>query len=490
MATPSSAHRRRSSSSRRSERSRGSEQGLSLEGTAEEASPRRRRRRSSSTKEFPVKTGWLVVAFLGLLTLVLLGPLMTYFNEAEGGAGLLARQVGYVSIALLAVWSVRANKVPHRLRVVPWPILVALAWCWLSLSWAIDPRVALRRVLLLSIVIWSVFVMVRQLGYRSTLTLVRSALLLLLLANFVTVLFYPKTGVHQIDPLGEDSLTGDWRGLMGHKNMAGLVGALTILFFSFDTGKLPKVLQAAILALAGVFIWFAQSRTSVAVCLAAIGIGFVYSLYSFRWRPFAVGGLIVCTLVGAIIQNVYADPFLQIINDPAAFTGRTVIWSAMWAYYRNFPFFGAGYGSFWGIGPSSPINQYGRDWLLQVAEGHNGYLDLLVTIGPIGLALCVLAAFVWPVARLLNWRQSRGQTGALLMAIIIFMIGHNATESSLFDRDSIGQVFLMLSLAMIGTVTQRDNKLASGGVNLLAWANRSEPEGGPAGALGAGGEQR
>ena len=83
------------------------------------------------------------------------------------------------------------------------PILVALAWCWLSLSWAIEPLVALRRVLLLSIVIWSVFLMVQRLGYRSTLTLVRGALVVLLVANFVAVFLFPQTGVHQIDPLGD-----------------------------------------------------------------------------------------------------------------------------------------------------------------------------------------------------------------------------------------------------------------------------------------------
>jgi hypothetical protein len=37
----------------------------------------------------------------------------------------------------------------------------------------------------------------------------------------------------------------------------------------------------------------------------------------------------------------------------------------------------------------------------------------------------------------------------LLLACIWFCIGHNLTESSLFDRDATVHVFLMLSIALL-----------------------------------------
>lgn len=441
-----------------------------------EEAPRRRRRRRSRSKEdeWPIRVGFLALAFCALLTLAMLGPFMTYESDAVAGTGQLARQLGYISIALLTAYSVRALKVPKRLLVVPVWVAVAVGWCWLSVTWAFDPRISVRRLVLMTIVLWSSFVLVRQLGYRSTLLLIRGALVLLLAVNYIAVFNYPEVGVHQFDRLGEGGLSGDWRGIMAHKNMAGLVTALTILYFAFDSGRIPKLVQLPVLIAAGIFLWFSSSRTSVGVCVAALIVGFLYSWYRFKYRPVAIGVLVVLTLIGAVIQNIYSDPFLRVLNDPTAFTGRTVIWAAMWAFYRNFPLFGAGYGSFWNIGPASPINQYGSDWLLQVAEGHNGYMDLLVTIGPVGLALVVLATMILPIAKLLNWRRSEGQTGALLMAVLIFMIGHNATESTLFDRDSIGQVFLMVTVAMIWTVTGRGRSAMAGGVDLFSWANRSE----------------
>ncbi|MFD2579004.1 O-antigen ligase family protein [Novosphingobium colocasiae] len=164
--------------------------------------------------------------------------------------------------------------------------------------------------------------------------------------------------------------------------------------------------------------------------------GGFFSFYSYRWRPAIITLVIVLGGIGAIVQNVISDPFMRVtVDDPTTLSGRTIIWEALWAYYRNAPYFGAGYGSFWDIGRASPINQFGRGWLLEIAQGHNGYLDLLITIGPVGLGLCVYAAFVWPILRLLNWRRGDKQVGALLLSTLVFLIAHNATESTLFDRD-------------------------------------------------------
>ncbi|PJN92824.1 hypothetical protein CNY89_26205, partial [Amaricoccus sp. HAR-UPW-R2A-40] len=43
-----------------------------------------------------------------------------------------------------------------------------------------------------------------------------------------------------------------------------------------------------------------------------------------------------------------------------AFTGRTQIWSTILAYLRDHWPAGAGYGSFWNVGPDSPVFAYAR----------------------------------------------------------------------------------------------------------------------------------
>jgi O-antigen ligase len=431
-------------------------------------------RRRSADSAYPVQRIWLIVAFAALVGMSLLGPFMTY-SSTNGVEGQAVRQVGYIAIALLTVIALRGWRVRRRLQAVPWPMIFALAWCWLSMIWAIEPSIALRRVLLLTIVTWSIFALVRQIGYTTSLLVVRGMLLILLAANWATVLNDPPMGIHQIDTSGEDSLVGDWRGMMEHKNIAGLTCALTVILFAFDHKRMPQVIRFGVLAAAGVFLWFTHSRTSIAACAGALGAGVLYSFYALKWRPFVIAAVTGATLLGAMIQNVISDPFMRVsLEDPDVLSGRTVIWEALWGYYRYAPYLGAGYGSFWDIGPASPITQFGRGWLLEIAQGHNGYLDLLVTIGPIGLALCVYSAFVWPILRLLSWQRGDGQIGTLLLSLLVFLIGHNATESTLFDRDSIGQVFVVVVLAMVFLVTEPGRRVPSGSVDLLAWATRDE----------------
>jgi O-antigen ligase len=144
-------------------------------------------------------------------------------------------------------------------------------------------------------------------------------------------------------------------------------------------------------------------------------------------------------------------------------TGRVQIWPSMVGYATDHPITGAGYGSFWNIGPSSPVYQYGRNWVAELSNGHNGYLDLLVGIGLPGLILVVAATMIIPVFKLLANTSLARERGALLIALLVFCAGHNMTETSLFERDTIIQVFLMLAVALTTVVTRRSGNSAPAG---------------------------
>lgn len=407
----------------------------------------------------PVRLPLAMAAMVGLLALTLFGPAMTMFGDSESGSGNVLRQIGYVLVFALAVVAMRPLKHPERLAVVPWPYWLALAWCWLSLAWALDPGVAVRRLVLTTIIIWSAFAIVRQLGIERTLLFVRVALFAMLIVNFVTVLVFPSIGLHDATS-GEPMLVGNWRGLMGHKNQAGLLCALTILFFVYDRRKLPYALLAGVILFSTVFLWFSASKTSLGLVFVAAAAGFCLAYVKTRYvsrgalSPIARNLImlaIALLLLPIIHFGVQSDWFLTYLADPSGLTGRTEIWAAMMQYYLNNPVFSAGYGSFWNIGNASPMLTFGKGWVLNVSEGHNGYLDLLVTIGLPGLVLVLMAAFVFPAQRLFATSRLPAATGALVAAVLLFCFMHNFTESSLFDRDMLGQVFLLIVLGMLWT---------------------------------------
>lgn len=411
----------------------------------------------------PVHLPLAMAAMAGLLTLTLFGPAMTTLGDSEGSGGNVLRQVGYALVFALAVIAMRPLRHPERLAVVPWPFWLALAWCWLSLAWALDPGVAVRRLVLTTIIIWSAFAIVRQLGIERTLLFVRIALVAMLIINIVTVLAFPQIGLH--DSTSDDPLlVGNWRGLMGHKNQAGLLCAITILFFAYDRRKLPYPLLAAVVLLSTVFLWFSASKTSLGIVFvaAAAGFGIAYAKtrYASRGTTSQVGRNVIMLTIALILLpiihfGVQSDSFLNYLADPSGLTGRTEIWAAMMRYYLNNPVFSAGYGSFWNIGNASPMLTFGKGWVLSVSEGHNGYLDLLVTIGLPGLVLVLMASFVFPAWRLFVTARLPRETCALVAAVLLFCFMHNFTESSLFDRDTLGQVFLLIVLGMLWTGEDR-----------------------------------
>lgn len=390
----------------------------------------------------------LDIATCALLVMVLLAPLMTYNELPLTGEGSAVRQVGYVLILGLAVFGARPAVTRWKLIGMPVPVLLALGWCWISVAWAIEPDIALRRLFLTTVIVWTTFLIVQQAGYRSTLDIVRVVLVLALGANFATVFLDPATGIHMMkDSAVSTALIGNWRGFLVHKNFAGAACALTILLFLFDARKISPVLRVAVVLLAGYFLLRTQSKTSAGMAALALLAGLCFQFYSRRFRAYAIPSIAIVASLGWMVLSAYEDVLRFSYLAPSAFTGRGYIWNMLLKYAGDHLLTGAGFDSFWNIGAYSPVYQYGSGMLTQITVGHNGYLDLLVTIGLPGLILAVFCFVGWPLWRLLANESIPVEQGALITALIIFCMGHNVTESSLFSRDAFVGFFMALAAA-------------------------------------------
>ncbi|PJN94503.1 hypothetical protein CNY89_14120, partial [Amaricoccus sp. HAR-UPW-R2A-40] len=111
---------------------------------------------------------------------------------------------------------------------------------------------------------------------------------------------------------------------------------------------------------------------------------------------------------------------------------------------------GAGYGSFWNVGPDSPVFAYARSgaWVTKITSSHNGYLEVAAQIGVPGLVIAVFCLFLHPLGRLLTDPGHKAR-GALLLALLAFCAGQNLTEATMLDRDNFVQFCLMWTIAAI-----------------------------------------
>lgn len=373
--------------------------------------------------------------------------------STEGDIG---RQIAIlISFVLMLLALVEKIAKPWR-NTVPITILLLLAYCLLSVSWAIDPAISIRRLALTALGMWIVFTAVDELGFATILRITRWMLAALLIVNYATV-YLSDLGVHGV-ALGDfDDITGHWRGILPHKNVAGVICAITVLLFVFDARRIPVVVRGAVILASLFFLYEAHSKTSWGTLLAALLAGGMMRFYSRRGRRWLIPALVVGVLVVSALAAHFASAGSDIINDPASISGRVWIWTSLLEYAGDHPWTGAGFGSFWQIGLDSPINEYGAEWMsIYAGHGHNGYLDLLVTIGLPGLILALVSLVFLP-AYLLVVTDMPASRRALLTAMLIFAVSHNFTESSLLDRVSALQVFLMLALAAIHNTARQAN---------------------------------
>lgn len=399
---------------------------------------------------------FLLLAFIGVTPFKAADPLVEQFGAiAETGAGDSLRQIAYLAAfcaIVLVAWRHRAARLATSLPLV---LLGLLAWCVVSALWSPEPMVTVRRAGLQIVLVLSAFISVETIGAKRAFDLWRWVLFAVLAINLVSIKFV-AAAVHPYSEL-DPALVGNWRGIYGHKNIAGAVGAITALVFLFAPveKRWHKVADLAVVGLAVFFTAMTHSKSSLGLLLLALlGAG----IYRLCWRraidrtiALVASGL---ALTAAIVLFVVDQGMiLRVLSDPTQFTGRTEIWRAELAYIRDHPLFGAGFGTFAGTGGASPISKYIGGWVAGASHGHNGYLQLLVTAGGIGFALGFWALIVSPVIDF--WRRGDVALKAALFGLFVFFVAHNLVETDFLEGDGVAWTANLLMLAMLANLRRQ-----------------------------------
>jgi O-antigen ligase len=386
-----------------------------------------------------------------LLLMLLLGiaPLYSVFKTGpSNGDGDVLRQLIFIGIFLSIAFTSGVLSDVRRALVLPLSLTLALAYCALSLSWAIYPSIGARRLILTFILIWSIFKAVELAGYEMALKKIRLVLIITLVLNYLMIL--TPYGVHQAGDARAAELIGNWKGVFTQKNYAGAVCAFTILFFTFDPAGTRRKLRLLVIAATAYFLYRTVSKTSMGLLVLCTGVGYALTYYNVRYRVFVLPVFLTALATVAAIIALNWERVSDMFGEDDALTGRGHIWPAVLSYFRDHWIFGSGYGSFWNAGDRNPLEGYlkATDWILEIGNAHNGFFDLMAQIGLPGFLLAIVTVFGVPFFKMMTDMRMPRQARALLMSCLVFAFGHNFTETSLLDRDAIVEVFLMLTIAM------------------------------------------
>jgi O-antigen ligase len=234
-----------------------------------------------------------------------------------------------------------------------------------------------------------------------------------------------------------------------------------------------------VLSLMGLYLLKASdSKTSLVLLL--IGLGLIYGRGVFGSRGAStVLFLSVLSLPYPFLSrfSYTVAPALNAIGRDASFTGRTDIWKHITLTTVN-PWVGEGFYNFWG-GPGGRAIQTAMQ--SGVPNAHNGYLDIFLDGGLIGVALLGLVFVASGIELLHNLRVSRYYQFRFTLLIVAILGG--CTESN-FGRMSVLWFVTVLALVefpfMKGSVTsdrQQQNSTSEGDraqlVNVDSYQNAS-----------------
>lgn len=330
-------------------------------------------------------------------------------------------------------------------------ILLACLYALASSLWSEAKLLALKRAGVHVCTVLVALYLPARLGFDGAVRLVAKSIAVCAVLSFITGLALPRVGVmHTFGSYGR------WRGIYAHKNpMAQAMGIGVMLQYYLALTSRARIRAGLIAALEVLLVVLANSATVFGIIVIATGCYglFILATRGGPLRPLVVMVLAPAAALFAILIMFEPNLFHAISGRDATLTGRTQLWSWAWQVTQDEPLFGHGFQEFWNSG--DPI--VGQIWAAigwQAPNAHNGFLEVALEMGALGVllvALILLEALV-RILGLFRIPASINQMGASLI-ILAGVIIQSGTEAVLFRQEDIDWFMVVLiSFAAATTV--------------------------------------
>jgi O-antigen ligase len=368
-----------------------------------------------------------------------------------------------LTVAAVVVVAHRNFDWSGTLRQHKW-LLVLLLYMLASTLWSDIPLITFRRWAREAIVLPMALLIMSEADPRQALaSLFRRSAYVLIPFSVVLIKYYATLGRDYGRWFGEVS----WIGVTTQKNQLGRLCTISIFFLlwmlyrggseSPPRGRRYQGWAADVfIVVIGLYLLKgANSSTSMATLL--VGATTFLVLHLFRKlnvmvrRTGLLAFLTILAVFGAAApfqggSNVAI--FSASLNRDSTLTGRTEIWSAVLPAMKQRALLGYGFGSFW--------TDARRKLYYHMPSAHNGYLDILLELGVVGLAFYAiwLLSCTRQLHRALAWDY---EWASIAICFLVMTLIYNTTESSLnsmVENMSVVLVFASL-VASCGPATAK-----------------------------------
>jgi O-antigen ligase len=303
-------------------------------------------------------------------------------------------------------------------------------------------------------------------------TLFRRLSYLLIPLSLVLIKYYRQIGIAYEGWTGASMSVG----ATTSKNMLGVLCLVSGIFFFWDiVARWPERKERATkriirlnVAFLGMTVWVLHLSNSATsrVCLA-LGCLVIAAAHkrSVKRNPSFLKILIPVSLCVYMILEFgfgISGQLAGMVGRDPTLTGRTDLWKYLLSMHTN-PLLGTGYESFW-LGPRLEF-VWRKFWLFN--EAHNGYLDIYLNLGLMGLFL--LGGFLVASYRTICARFTPfSNFASLSLALWTVLLFYNVTEAALKTGHLMCFTFLFGAIVVperaadrIGNAPSVDSSLAT-----------------------------
>jgi len=392
---------------------------------------------------------------------------------AEAGAaasgGDVLNQLGFGALGAISIIAVLCLVNPRRISVLfsPWWLLM-LTFMALSVFNAADPSTAMRTAAFTVIgmmTMWAVLILPRDADAFSIVLAAMSVTVLGL--SYVGLVLLPDVAIHTAASQ-EPQHAGLWRGLFSHKNVAGPVMACISFagFYLYRRGW--RWIGAGIFFAALIFVSNTGSKTTAGLVPLAILIVAMPSLIGMRRITII---LFLAAIIGTALGTlgiVYLDTMkaLAAQHFPGlTYSGRTALWQFAGEMLVKEPWTGYGFDSFWRTRLlSDTVQPFDREWDIRtIVHGHNGYIDIALTMGIPALCVAVMTFIIEPARDYMRVPHKRENIflADFFMMALLFTTLNAFLESFFFRRADPVWLFVVLSVTGLRLVARLPVKKSS-----------------------------
>jgi O-antigen ligase len=338
-----------------------------------------------------------------------------------------------------------------------WIILPFLVFSGLSIFWSVDWEISLYRWLILVFTIIAAAYIGLRYDIKKFVEVLSVFGIAILFVGLFFVIFLPEIGV-----MNYYSIQGAWKGLYWHKNHMGLIATfINILFLinildSQQSKEKRILLWAPLYLFSLLFLYQSDSAAALIVTIFLHGIIFLaLMLIKFRKKihSYHYVILIIALIFASVILYMNIDYFFQLFNRNSTLTGRIPMWSHLFGtYFSQRPFGGYGFNAFWYVHSHRVAMQHAAGYPDPIVIADNGFIDILINTGYIGLFLFSIFYFgVW-------WRsiryasQATGIYGIFPVILMSYTLLANISWSLIFENESF---FMLIMITILFCISSR-----------------------------------